>query len=172
MAIMSPMTRRHIGVMETASAAAAAADAHSLDLNASAPSAECVYASAATGHGSISVVLQVGTVGLQVLRQDGGSKGSSTAPTDGSLLRPLRTLAISGIQSTEVVAVRAVPLTGGHPSALVVEYRDGTAFTRLEKIFCFMETEEANRINNCLTSQLKQVRTHQLKRAILVLLAT
>ena len=161
---MSPMTRRRVGVMETASAAAAAADAHCLDRSASAPSAECVYASAATGHGSVSVVLQVGTVGLQVLQQDGGGRGVAT-PTDGSLLRPLRTLAMSGIQSTEVVAVRAVPLTGGNPSALVVEYRDGTAFTRHEKIFCFMATEEANRINNCLTSQLKQVRAHQLPRA-------
>ena len=161
---MSPMTRRRVGVMETASAAAAAADAHCLKQNASAPSAECFFASAATGHGSARVVLQIGTVGLQVLQQDGGGRGVAT-PTDGALLRPLRTLAMPGIQSTEVVAVRPVPLTGGHPSALVVEYRDSTAFTRHEKIFCFMATAEAHRINNCLTSQLKQVRAHQLQHA-------
>lgn len=154
---MSPMTRRRVGIMERASVKAAAADAYSADLNASAPSAECVYASAATGSGSLKVTLQVGTVGLQVLRQD-GEDGTRTKPADGSQLRPLRTLAFAGIQSTEVVGVRAVPLTGRHPSALVVEYRDGTAFTRLEKIFCFMKTEHANKINSCLTSQLQRLR--------------
>ena len=161
--IMSPMSRRRVGVMETASQKAAAAALSRLDLDASAPSATCVYASAATGSTSVDVVLQVGTVGLQVLRRAGRSRSTtkSTDGSDGSVLRPLRTLAYGGILSTQVVAVRAVPLsqlTGGHPTALIVEYRDGTAFTRHEKIFCFMATEEANRINSCLTDQLKELR--------------
>jgi hypothetical protein len=158
-AIMSPLTRRRVGVMAVESAKTAAADAAAVVERASAPSAECVYASAATGRGSVETRLQVGTVGLQVLRREEPCSQSATEAVPGMLLRPLRTLTFSSIKTTAVVAVTRGPLTGGHPSALIVEYRDGTAFTRLEKIFCFMATADANRINDCLASSLAELHT-------------
>ena len=112
---------------------------------------DVVYASAVTGKGSLEARVQLGTVGLQVLRR-GGSRGG-----------PIRTLAFSGVRSHEVMPLRKgvhnEKLTRGMAAALVVQYRDSTEGTRVEKIFCFLSKAEAE-----VLSRELQLRLRQLKR--------
>ena len=152
-ALLSPATQRR-GAQLDASSRRIAKEQDERNSAEARPRAavDVVYASAVTGKSSLEAVIQLGTVGLQILRRGGG----------GSRSGPIRTLAYSGVRSHEVMPLRKgvhnEKLTRGMAAALVVQYRDSTEGTRVEKIFCFLGKAEAEVLGRELTLRLQQLK--------------